>query len=599
MRRAVLLSLWCWGGLLSCGVRDGQQPAVETRQSALTSGPLTFNVTLQTPKGIVPTAVTIAATSTVTIGGATKVTGTGSGLSAVTNMGIGGVEIQSAAVLGNLWSTSTVDLRDRAQILGTIHAPHVTQGNSVTIAGGIDSTTALTPATVTSWTVTYPAATVTNVTLQPGQSITEAPARYGAVSIASRANLSLSTGTYFLDSLDLEPMANITLTQDAGPVVIYVRNSVIFRGTVKTATAGLRPDLLLGYLGTAGVFIESSFTGTIVAPSAALTLRAVTGGHIGAFFAQSVSVDPNTVITYRAGQAILTVSPPPISTCVDQIVPDGTLTGRAQAIQYQQDIERYCTRLDIGNCEATLRARVKVDYFTAITQVIQGTLNPAVYLALIQDRERKMNEIRGNETLACQIVKADADQDFVTDSKDACANTPLLTPTFDNGCTNSALPNSTNIQNIDWSRLRIAIPGDPRCVGAPAPKIPSPLGAWRFPPDATVGKAVWFSANTDTSGCPMFYQVEVELTDGQGVRDTLLHVPQDDANVSWIPRPAGIFQINPHTTDVGTLGAWASYSVWTRQYRARAFNAGGQISAWSAWYYPGSEPCVAGACGDF
>jgi hypothetical protein len=155
------------------------------------------------------------------------------------------------------------------------------------------------------------------------------------------------------------------------------------------------------------------------------------------------------------------------------------------------------------------------------------------------------------------------------------------------------------VQNVDWTKVRFAIPADPRCLKAPAPKTPVPLGAWRFPPDPTVGKAIWFSASTDTSGCPIYYDVEVELTDGQGARAMILQVPQEDANVSWIPRPPGVFQLNFHVTDPGTRGAWASYGVWTQQYRARAYNAGGAMSAWSEWFAPGYEPCVAGACGDF
>jgi len=587
------------GLTIGCTQRDPGQAGIEVRQSELTSPAITFNLALQTPAGMSPTAVTIGATRSVSIGGATKITRSGTALSTVTNMGSNGVQAQPDAVLGDVWSTSNVDLRDRVHVLGTVHAPSVTQGNSVRIDKGIDRTTPLTPATITSWKVTYPAATVVNVTLQPGQSISEQPARYGAVSIASSATLTLSTGSYFLDSLDLEPGGQIKLNQDNGPVIIYARNSLIFRGKVVSATSGVSPDVLLGYLGTSGIFIESSFTGTIVAPSAALTLRAVTGGHTGAFFGQSVSVDPNTTVTFRPGQVILTVSPPGVAGCAAAIVPSDTLTGRAQMIQYQQDITRYCTRFDLGNCEATLRARVKVDYYTSAVQVVAGTRAPELHFALIHDRERKMHAIRGNETLACQIVKADTDQDFVTNSQDACANTPLLTATFDNGCTDSSTPDGSHLKNLDWSRFRIAIAGDPRCKNAPQPHPPEPLGAWRFPPDPTVGKAVWFSASNDTSGCPIFYDVEVELTDGQGVRQVTFNVPQDDRNVTWIPRPAGIFQVNLHTSDAGNAGAWASYSVWTRQYRVRAFNAAGMISIWSQWYSPGFESCVAGACGDF
>lgn len=345
--------------------------------------------------------------------------------------------------------------------------------------------------------------------------------------------------------------------------------------------------------------IEASFNGTLVAPQTSLTLRAVTGGYTGAFFGRTVNVDAHATVTHKAGNVILAASQPDIAACVAAVVPSDTLSGRAQAIEQQEEVARYCTRFDLGNCEATLRARVRVDYFASASKVVSGTRVPELHLALIRDRERKMNAIRGNETLACQIVKNDADQDLVAGSKDACAGTPLLTATFDNGCTDPSRPDGSHLKNIDWSTVRLEIPGDPRCKNAVAPTIPSPLGAWRYPPDPTVGKAVWLTANTDPSGCPLYFSVEVELTDGKGVRQATFRVPQDDSNLTWIPRPAGIFQASIRSNDSGTKGIWASYSVWTRHYRARAVNAAGMVSDWSQWYVPGSEPCVAGACGDF
>ena len=76
----------------------------------------------------------------------------------------------------------------------------------------------------------------------------------------------------------------------------------------------------------------------------------------------------------------------------------------------------------------------------------------------------------------------------------------------------------------------IAIAVDPRCVRAPTPMVPAPLGAWRFPPDPTQGKAIWVSRDGDTSGCPIWYEVEVELTDGLGIRHLTFN-PNEDTTV--------------------------------------------------------------------
>jgi len=236
----------CCAALVACGNRVASRLAIESSSNALNVGDVSIPVSLQTPKGMEPTAFAIAATQGVSVGAGAKILRLGGHLSSISNVGPGGVEAQPDAVLGDVWSTSNVALRDRVHVLGTVHSPAVTRGNSVRIDKGIDSTTSLAPANVMSWTVTYPAGSIVNVILQPGQSASKPPGRYGVVSVASRATLTLAAGTYFLDSLDLEPSAKISLSQDGGPVIVYVRTSLIFRGAIGATAAGVAPDILLG-----------------------------------------------------------------------------------------------------------------------------------------------------------------------------------------------------------------------------------------------------------------------------------------------------------------------------------------------------------------
>jgi hypothetical protein len=601
-KRIALVWVVLW--VAAC-VREHDDPggAVDARASSLSSSSpspaATFTFQIATPRSISPIALAIGAQNSLQIHSGSTVTRSGTGMGVVSNMGSDITQLHSDSTVGEVWSKLTVDLRDRVHVLGAIHASGLTQGANSRVDGGLDTITPRDPPTITKWTVKFPAATLASLSLGSGQTATRAPGRYGDFLLRAQSTLTLSAGIYYLESLELQPGGKLVLDQLAGPVTIYVRRTLTFRGQV-TAANGTAPEFLLGYVGTSAVIVSSAFGGTLVAPGAPLTIMAISGGTSGAFFGRDVSLEDNAVLTYRPGQVLVTASPPTsLDACVASIVPSDTLTGRAKDLKYQEDIARLCTHLDSGVCEATLRARVKVDYFTSAARLVRGLGTAASYLAVIRDRERKLKALWGNETLACKIAKDDADGDLVPGSSDACPSTPLLTATFDNGCTDPATPDVSAIGTIDWSQFNLAIGADPRCNAVTKPKTPAPLGAWRFPPTPTVGKAVWFSANSDTTGCQMFYEVEVELTDGQGIRSTLLRVPQEDGNVTWIPRPAGIFQLVIRSTDAGTRGAWASYGVYTRQYRVRAVSAGAQMSEWSNWYAPGREPCVAAFCGDF
>jgi hypothetical protein len=560
-----------------------------------------FTVSIKTPKGVSPISVALGANGSITIGGATQIIRPGSALSRTTNVGTGGIQAEPDAVFGDVFSTSTVTLKDRVHVLGKVYAPGVVRGAGVQIAGGVDSVTPLAPSTVTTWTVTYPAATVTDVVLQPNISASRAPGRYGNVQIFSGAQLSLSSGIYYLDSLDLEPSAKILLNQDAGPVLIYVRNTVILRGTFKVlpTSSTTPPDLLFGYLGSAELFVEAPFNGVIVATNAKVTLRSVSGGHTGSFFGKNIGVDPNTQVTFRPGYPILTTQPPGNPTdCTKAILPSDSLTGAARELQFQMDIVRYCTSGGLSPCEQTLRARANVDYFTAAAAMITGRISTGQYIAYIRDHDARLVTFRSNQTLACNVASHDGDGDFVPDGTDACPTTLPFTPVLANGCTNSQIPAGPDLDKVKKAVGQFGFNVDPRCVGAPLPAIPAALGAFRSTTDSSLGKAVWLSRESSTSACPLYYEVEFYLTDGLGLR-TAIFAASEEASLSWITAPAGAVQFHMQTSDGGDRAAWASYSIYTHSLRARAFNLAGRRSAWSDFFTLSHTDCVRGqSCGD-
>jgi len=581
----------------SCSGGHVSENNLESKTGALTTGAISFTVTLQTPKDLSPLNVALASTGTMTIGSSTKVTRPGTSLSAIANMGPGGISSDTDSVLGDVWSLSTVTLRDRAHVMGKVYAPKVVSGVGVHVDGGTDSVRSLVPATVTSWSVTYPAAVVNNVILQVNQTASRPPGRYGAMQLFSGGKLTLTTGAYFVDSLDLEQGSKVILNQDAGPVLLYVRNSVILRGVFST-TSGGASDVLLGFLGTTDVVAEVSFVGTLVAPSAKIALRSVTGGHAGAFFGKNIDVSPNTIVSYRPAHAILSTQPPTSRVaCVNAIQPSDSLTGDARELQYQKDIVRYCTGTGMASCEQTIRARMNVDFFAAARQLLTQQMPTGQYIQVLQDRDRKMGDFRLNPTLACNVASHDADGDYVPDGTDACPNTPALTPVLANGCTNTQLLPGPSISEILKLSTNIGINVDPRCVGAPKPLTPVPLGAFRSS-EPSFGKAIWVSLDPGTSTCPLYYQVEFYLTDGLG-RRTVTFLSTDKASLGWINPPVGAVQFALKATDSGDRGAWASYAVFTQTFRARAFNTAGALSLWSDFFTFSNVDCVSGqACTD-
>jgi len=131
------------------------------------------------------------------------------------------------------------------------------------------------------------------INLGPGQSGSRGPGAYAAVQVFQNATLTLSTGTYYFDSLQLESGSHVVLNQTSGPVIIYVRTTLALRGDIRASASGAAPDLLLVYLGSTDASAEVAFSGTIVAPNARLFLGSVTPGHTGASTRSAGLAGPN------------------------------------------------------------------------------------------------------------------------------------------------------------------------------------------------------------------------------------------------------------------------------------------------------------------
>jgi hypothetical protein len=261
------------------------------------------------PNGVTLLSATLSqaalfATGTLDIQGGTKVTEPSGGFALVANEGGGQTSLQPDVSVGAIVSVAPITLSDRVTVTGIVKsAGTITLGNQDVIGGPIVSSSGVILPDLSAYQVTFPTVFAPGVTLQPGGTATLAPGAYTSTSIASRATLSLSAGTYFFTSIDVEPQAVISLNDTAGPVIIYLQNAPILRGTFSSIHGG-DPKLRIVYEGTGQMQLNAPFSGTAVAPNGTLDLSPGNGAkYRGSFFAKDIEVaDANTVIVHLPPQ---------------------------------------------------------------------------------------------------------------------------------------------------------------------------------------------------------------------------------------------------------------------------------------------------------
>jgi YD repeat-containing protein len=285
--------------IVLAGCNSQPSEAVAKRVDALSAGP-TF--TLQLPPQLTAGGSGLTASTTLTLGDRVQVKQpTGSAFAGVVNLGSGQTLLGRDDKTGDLWSVGSVQLMDRAVVSGFLKtAGTLGQGTGTTITGPIQQAQPLAPPTLTSVMVQFQNG-ASPVTIANDTTRTLSPGDYAAVSLGARSILALSTGDYRVDSLATQPQSTLRLTTTAGPIRLFIRTTLNWNSTV-TAGAGDPTKLLVGYVGTAAITINTPFTGTLLSPSAAITLPTVSSPHSGAFFAKSLTTQPDVVITTQPFQ---------------------------------------------------------------------------------------------------------------------------------------------------------------------------------------------------------------------------------------------------------------------------------------------------------
>lgn len=239
----------------------------------------------------------------------------------VMNAGSANTNYYLSAQTGSVTSAASIFLHDNSKVNGAaITAGAITKWTGATVTGPSTQSASLSPTTL-SWTVPFETST-NDQTAGAGQTISLAPGAYRSLTSLAQGRFKLRTGTYYVDQLNLATASTLELDTSSGPVRLYARTSLVFRSGI---VGGAPERFLLGYAGELPVVFDSSFRGTVVAPSAPVRFATPSAQHVGSVFAKSVDIDPDVTLTHKpyAGWDEVRFDVTPRFECV-QTAPNGT-----------------------------------------------------------------------------------------------------------------------------------------------------------------------------------------------------------------------------------------------------------------------------------
>lgn len=230
-----------------------------------------------------------------------------SGPAGVAVTSLGTVELGADSVTsGDVRAVGNVYLRDRAKITGSlVSQTSYTHQTVWTVTGGIFAPQSVSPLSDESLLVRYPASSQP-ISLEPDQQSSASPGAFTALTMKSRAKLTLAPGDYYFDSVQIEPTAELRFQDPSRPVVLHVRGALSHRGVMPNAQAA---NVLWMVTGTSAVDMGAPLIGTVLAPDASVRLAPTNGTpHRGALFGKSVIVEaasPFQLVPFSGWQQLL------------------------------------------------------------------------------------------------------------------------------------------------------------------------------------------------------------------------------------------------------------------------------------------------------
>lgn len=290
------------GAIAAC---SNETPPERASLASVSQRLSTYSITL--PKGTSLGEYAIVANGALAVEDRAKIVDPDGAPVGVANAGVVLSRVGVSAELGPVLSVGGIDVRDNAIVHGDLTTEGPIQlGNAVTVHGEQrPNTEGLSPGDQEFISIDFDAASQGDVWLEPPNGASErvttlSPGRYGQVVIKSRNRVNLSSGEYIFNALVLEPQARLVVDDGAGPVLISVRDQLLYKGAIESES-GQHPALRLAYVGTQAVVLESAFRGTLLAPSASIRLATLQPNqrHVGSFLAKDVTVSPDVVVEFR------------------------------------------------------------------------------------------------------------------------------------------------------------------------------------------------------------------------------------------------------------------------------------------------------------
>jgi len=232
--------------LLGCAVEENGADIRSHQQAAV---PQTFTIRIDLPGSAMVGTTAIGARESLKIGDGVAVSSAAETPWQIVNNGGGAAEVGADAVLGTPQSPvqfrvrGAVSLADRTRINGNLTANgQIRSGNGVTVTGTTSANTPSPAGQALAQEVTF-SGNGAPLHLEPNRVATVGPGNHGAWVVKPSARLRLTSGYYFVESLDVHSGAIISLEDAVGPVIIYTRGETRFRGTIQGAKAPTKSKL--------------------------------------------------------------------------------------------------------------------------------------------------------------------------------------------------------------------------------------------------------------------------------------------------------------------------------------------------------------------
>ncbi len=569
----------------------------DEQSSAAPAYPVAFEkFAFVVPKNVPISAVTLSGSDKITIDDRSTI-GASDGLTVLASGGPSRSEFGAGVnAYADIFSHGDVDfLRSQSHVSGNLTTSGTVLRQDNVVVEGTVSEAAPLRFSSTAWAVQWPEEEGSDISLPPqSPNMDVAPGNYDSVQIFSRATVSLTSGTYYINSLVVEPEAHLRVNTTAGPVIIYVKDTLRLNVGLERI-AGPRGQVLFGYLGQQPALFEEAIVGSVVAPNSTIELRRPASGlpFEGSFFGKAVHVFSDATVNHLPLQWFNGSK----QRCVDSIpVPPVVPGGDAQArkVAYSRMIEELCTMAGADPCEQKIAARANVDYVDIALELLIEAKTPAQYLSATRDRYRKVTATLTNPALAQAICNEDDDDlDFVPNSLDDCPETPPLTATFDDGCTDPDVPPAPDAADVSAFIQNTQLVINPLCSGATMPAR-STAGAFYRSNRPDEIYSVFHRAPPQPPGCPVWYFVDV--VEQFPVQRSYMVAFMDTEAVDELlengkPVPLGYIQFKTRPSDPGTRGWLAQLSK--RRTRVMMMNGGGMKSGWSDWRETTKADCLA------